>query len=151
MGHVGSKNRSLGQIFEKPFVRSRGHIYSPIIRKRGQNVCLYEISDQFENGSSQVKNWVTRSNLRITVQKAQVSKSRAIMALLFIFGDFCMLSFAWLVLTPYIVAFLASCITLVLLSLTLEISACFTLKSEFVFSNFPLEHSLWYSPDFRGI
>ena len=40
MGHVGSKTRSLGQILEKPCVRSRGHIFSPIIIKPGQNVCL---------------------------------------------------------------------------------------------------------------
>ena len=29
MGHVGSKTRSLGQILEKPCVRSRGHILRP--------------------------------------------------------------------------------------------------------------------------
>ena len=40
MGHVGSKARSLGQILEKPSVCSRGHIFSPIIMKIGQNVCL---------------------------------------------------------------------------------------------------------------
>ena len=31
MGHVGSKTRSLGQILEKHFVCSRGHIISPLI------------------------------------------------------------------------------------------------------------------------
>ena len=56
MGHVGSKTRSLGQILEKPCVRSRGHIFSLIIMKLYQNVCPDEISDDFENGSSQVKN-----------------------------------------------------------------------------------------------
>ena len=30
IGHVGSKTRSLGQILQKPSVRSRGHIFSPI-------------------------------------------------------------------------------------------------------------------------
>ena len=40
MGHVGSKTRSLGQMLEKPCVRSRGHIFSLIIMKLGQNVCL---------------------------------------------------------------------------------------------------------------
>ena len=35
-----------------PCVRSRGHIFSPIIMKLGQNVCL----DEFENGSCRVKN-----------------------------------------------------------------------------------------------
>ena len=47
MGLVESKTRSLGQILEKPCVRSRGHIFSPLIMKLGQNVCLGEISDQF--------------------------------------------------------------------------------------------------------
>ena len=56
MGHVGSKFRSLGQILVKPCVRSRGHIFSPIIMKLGRNVCLDEISDKVENGSCQVKN-----------------------------------------------------------------------------------------------
>ena len=48
MGHVGSKTSSQGQIIEKPCVRSRGHIFSPIIMKPGQNVCLDEILDEFE-------------------------------------------------------------------------------------------------------
>ena len=37
-------------------VCSRGHIFSPIIMKLGQNVCLDEISDETENGSCRVKN-----------------------------------------------------------------------------------------------
>ena len=56
MGHVGSKTRSLGQILEKPCVRSRGHIFSWILMKVGQDVCLDDISDEFENGSHGVKN-----------------------------------------------------------------------------------------------
>ena len=56
IGHVGSKIRSLGQMLEKPCVRSRGHIFSPIIMKHGQNVCFDEISHEFENGSCWVKN-----------------------------------------------------------------------------------------------
>ena len=81
MGHVGSKTRSLGQMLEKHCVRSRGYILCPIIMKLGQNVCfdkpcvcsrgyilcliimklgqnvcLDKISDEFENGSCQVKN-----------------------------------------------------------------------------------------------
>ena len=32
----------------KPYGRSRGKIISQIIMKRGQNVCLYEISNEFE-------------------------------------------------------------------------------------------------------
>ena len=55
MGYVGSKTRSLGQMLEKPCVRCRGHRFSPIIMKLGQNVCLDEISDEFENGSCWVK------------------------------------------------------------------------------------------------
>ena len=62
-GSCGVKTRSLGQILEKPSVRSNGHIFSPIIMKSGQNVCLDRISDEFENWSCQVKNWVTMSNL----------------------------------------------------------------------------------------
>ena len=46
----------LGQVLEKPFVRSRGHIFSLIIMKHGQNVCLDKISNKFENGSFRVKN-----------------------------------------------------------------------------------------------
>ena len=51
MSHVGSKSRSLGQILEKPRVCFRGHIFSWIISKLGQNVCLEEILDEFENSS----------------------------------------------------------------------------------------------------
>ena len=50
MGHVGSKTRSLGQILEKFGVHSRGHIFSLIIMKLGQNVCLDKIWDLFEKG-----------------------------------------------------------------------------------------------------
>ena len=56
MGHAISKTRSLGQILEKPWVHSGGHIFSPIIMKLGQNVFLDEISDECENGSFGVKN-----------------------------------------------------------------------------------------------
>ena len=51
MSHVGSKTRSLGKILEKPCVRSSGHIFILISMKLGRNVCLDEISDEFENGS----------------------------------------------------------------------------------------------------
>ena len=40
MGHSGSKTRPLGQILEKPCVRSRSHIFSPKTVKLGQNVVL---------------------------------------------------------------------------------------------------------------
>ena len=56
MGQVRSKTRSLAQVLEKPSVRSRGHICSPIIMKLGQNVCLDEISNEVKNGSCLVKN-----------------------------------------------------------------------------------------------
>ena len=48
MGHVGSKTRSPGQILGKPCVRSRGHIFSRILMKVGQDVCLD--SDEFKMG-----------------------------------------------------------------------------------------------------
>ena len=51
----GKKTRSLGQILEKPCIRTRGHIFSPIIMKLGQNAYL-EISDAFESRSYGVKN-----------------------------------------------------------------------------------------------
>ena len=55
MGHVESKTRSLGEILEKPCVRCRGHIFSLVILKLGQNFCLDKISDDFENRSCRVK------------------------------------------------------------------------------------------------
>ena len=55
MGCVGSKTRSLGQMLEKPFVGSRGHIFSPKLLLVGQNVCLDDTSDRFENGSLGLK------------------------------------------------------------------------------------------------
>ena len=48
MGHVGSKIRSLGQMLEKPCVRSGGHIFSPILMKLDQNVFVDEVSDKFK-------------------------------------------------------------------------------------------------------
>ena len=44
-------------------VDSRGHIFSPIIMKHGQNVCLDKISDQFENGSCRLTRHDPFSNL----------------------------------------------------------------------------------------
>ena len=69
MGHVGSKTRLLGQILQKPCVNFRDHIFNQM--KLGQNICLKEISDQFENGSYVVKNWFKSSkylvyNLEVT-------------------------------------------------------------------------------------
>ena len=81
-GSCEVKTRSQGQILQKPCVHSRGLIFSPIIKKLGQNVRLDEISDNFENGSCWFKNQVTRSNLKITVRKVQVSDSGTILAFL---------------------------------------------------------------------
>ena len=58
MGHVGSKTRSMGQILEKPCVRSGVHIFSLILMKLGHNVCLDEFSNKLENGHVV---WKTRS------------------------------------------------------------------------------------------
>ena len=44
----GSKTRSPGQIVERPCVCFRGHNFSSIIMKLGQNVCLDETSDEFK-------------------------------------------------------------------------------------------------------
>ena len=51
MNYVESKTRSAGQILEKPCVRQNGHIPIPVLFQDGQNVCLDEISDEFDNGS----------------------------------------------------------------------------------------------------
>ena len=47
MIHVESKTRSVGQILEKPCVCYRGHIFSVMIMKLVNDVCLNEISDEF--------------------------------------------------------------------------------------------------------
>ena len=47
IGHVMSKTRLLVQILEKSCVGSRGHIFSPITMKLGQNVCYDELSNEF--------------------------------------------------------------------------------------------------------
>ena len=64
MGHARSKTRSLGQILDKPCVRSRGHIFCPIIMKLDRNVCLVKISDRIriwvmsgEKLGQEVKSW----------------------------------------------------------------------------------------------
>ena len=56
LGHVWSKTRSLGQILEKPCVRSRCHIFCQILVKFSVNVCLDKISNEFEIGSCGVEN-----------------------------------------------------------------------------------------------
>ena len=52
---MSGKMWSCGHISGEPCVCSRGHILSPIIMKLGQNICLDEISDKYENESVQVK------------------------------------------------------------------------------------------------
>ena len=56
MGHVESKNRSLGQMLGKSWVRSRGNTFSPILMKHDQNICLNRISYEFENQACRIKN-----------------------------------------------------------------------------------------------
>ena len=53
---VSIVRRALSVVNFLPCVRSRGHIFSPILMKLGQNVCLNKISDEFEIGSCGVKN-----------------------------------------------------------------------------------------------
>ena len=78
MGHVRSKTRSLGQISEKPYVHSSGHISSPIIIRLGQNVCLDKISDGFENGSC----WVNPRSLVQILEKPCVCSRNHIFTLM---------------------------------------------------------------------
>ena len=55
MGQVGSKSRSRGQILEKPYEHSRGHIFSPIFIKLGQDAYLDDVWIKFEYGSGRIK------------------------------------------------------------------------------------------------
>ena len=55
MGQFESKT-TVGQMLEKLCVCSRGNIFSAIIMKLGQNVCVDKILDKFENTSCWVKN-----------------------------------------------------------------------------------------------
>ena len=52
MGH----EQLQGQMLEKRYVCSRGHIFSLIIMKFDQHVCLDDILHKFENGSCWIKN-----------------------------------------------------------------------------------------------
>ena len=56
MGHVRSKNRSLGQISLKPYSHSRGHSFASIFMKLHQNVCLDDVLVKLEYGSCRIKN-----------------------------------------------------------------------------------------------
>ena len=55
LDYFGSTTRSIGQILKKLYVSSRGHIFSLIHMKLGQNVYLNNISDEVESGSSRIK------------------------------------------------------------------------------------------------
>ena len=55
LGHVGSKCRSLGQIFETACELSRGHIFSYINLKLGHKDGLDKIWHKFEIGPCGVK------------------------------------------------------------------------------------------------
>ena len=88
MGLVRSKTRSLGQISEKPMYTLRGHIFSPIVMKLGQNVCLDEISDRFENGSCWVK---TRSLVQILEKPCVCSRRHIFSSIVMKLGqNFCL-------------------------------------------------------------
>ena len=56
LGHVGSKTRSVGQIEEKLYFHSGGHIFDPVSMKFGQNVCLDDVWVRLRSGSPGVKN-----------------------------------------------------------------------------------------------
>ena len=91
MGDVGSKTRSQGQILEKPCVRSSGHILRQIIMKLGQNFCLDEISEEYENGSCQVKNQVTRFDGQILEKPCVFSRDQIFGLILMKLGQsFCL-------------------------------------------------------------
>ena len=62
LGHVGSKPRSPGQILEKSCIHTKGHIFSLMIMKLVQNVCLDE--SQTSSKMGHVKN-KTRSVCQI--------------------------------------------------------------------------------------
>ena len=49
-------DQTLGQVLEKPCVRSRDYIFCPIIMKLGENVCLDEISYVLEMGHASGQN-----------------------------------------------------------------------------------------------
>ena len=55
MAHVGSKTKSLGQMLEKRYVRSRDHIFSLIIMELRKSVCFDKVLNEFENGACWVK------------------------------------------------------------------------------------------------
>ena len=108
VGNVRSKTRSLDQILEKACVSSIHQIFDLILMKFGQSFCLDDIVYILENESCQVKSMslgqiienpmlVTKGlclnpcslMLYYTIRKAQVSDSRATMALLYFYCGGC--------------------------------------------------------------
>ena len=63
MDGVGSKSRSLGQIFVKSCYHSRGHNFDPIFIKLAQDANIDNILNKFKYGWGSVIKEVTRSNL----------------------------------------------------------------------------------------
>ena len=57
MCDVGSKSMLLGQVLEKFWVCSRGHFFSVILMKLGQNVCLNESRTDLKMGNVRLKTW----------------------------------------------------------------------------------------------
>ena len=51
----GLKQGHQVKCYKKPCVHSRGHIFCQKIMKLGQNVCLDEVLDLYENGSRWIK------------------------------------------------------------------------------------------------
>ena len=49
MSYIKLITRSAGQILKKPCMHHRGHVFSPVLLKDGQNVCLDDVMNEFEN------------------------------------------------------------------------------------------------------
>ena len=79
MSGVGSKSRSPGLFLENSCLHSRGHNFSPIFFKPGQNNYNDDISIKFAHGWGQVRKYVTWSNLWkifITLKGPQIQPKR---------------------------------------------------------------------------
>ena len=70
---VRSKNQVTSSNLRKTFALTlEATFFCPILEKLGQNFCLNDISDEYENGSFRVKNLVNRSNLRKKKKKKTI-------------------------------------------------------------------------------
>ena len=67
MGRVGSNTRSLGHILEKTLCTPYRQQFQSDYHETWSECLSYEISDEFENGSCQLKNLVIRPNLKKTL------------------------------------------------------------------------------------